>query len=70
MSTLSIEVNTVSATLFNGNAAIEAHAGNAESIQKWIDKQKSKHGNIKVYGGYRLKMLRDKEQEEKELINV
>jgi len=39
MSEMSIEVNTCSATLYNGTAAVGACAGNSFSIEKWIIEQ-------------------------------
>lgn len=61
MSNLTIEINNCSAVLYQGNKEREAHAGNSDSISKWIVEQQKTHGKIKVYGWERLKILRDEE---------
>ena len=63
MSVMSIEVNTCSATLYNGTAAVGAHAGNSFSIEKWILEQQQIIGKCAVSGWHRLIALRSKEKE-------
>ncbi len=53
----SITINNCSAVLYQGTAPIEAHAGNATSINDYIKSVQARLGMIKVYGYHRLRLL-------------
>ena len=58
----SICIENVSAILYKGNAPIGAHAGNSDSIAKWIEEVQSEVGQCKVYGWHRLEVLKRQEE--------
>ena len=61
MSLLTMEINRCSVTLYEGTAAIGAHAGSSISIEKWIGERLSEFGKIPVSGYHRLIALRSRE---------
>jgi hypothetical protein len=63
MSALTMEINRCSVTLYEGTAAVGAHAGNSWSIEKWISERLSEFGKIPVSGYHRLIALRNREKD-------